>query len=247
MREVAPDARVSIVLVHSPLVGRSSWWPTANALARRRCLVSVPSMPLSPSGSVPAWRDWAEAVSDRSGTNDTGRPVVLVGHSAAGLLLPAIAQRSRAVGLVFVDARIPPDDGVVAPADEEFMTFVRSRADADGMLPPWSRWWGDEIAEGLVPDPQARSRFEADIPRLPVSWFDDAAAVPPWAGLRAGYVQLSAPYAEAAADARSRGWPVDAVVGTHASTVTDPDAVATAVVAVLTRLGFVVEGRRDGV
>jgi hypothetical protein len=236
---VPPDARVSIVLVHSPLVGASSWRPTANALARRWCLVSTPTVASPPNGSIPAWRDWADVVSGAIGRNDdSGRPVVLVGHSAAGPLLPAIAQRARAVALVFVDARIPPDDGVVAPAEEEFMAFVRGRADADGLLPPWSRWWGDEIAEGLVPDPVARRRFEADVPRLGVSWFDDAAAVPPWASLQAGYVQLSAAYGEAAADARSRGWPVESVVGTHVSTVTDPDAVATAIVTVLTRLNL---------
>jgi hypothetical protein len=232
---VPSDGRVAIVLVHSPLVGPSSWRPTANALARRGCLVSIPSMP---HGSIPAWRDWADAVSDRTGTNDVGRPVVLVGHSAAGLLLPAIAQRPRALGLVFVDARVPPDDGLVAPAEREFMTFVRSRAGADGLLPPWSRWWGDEVVEGLLPDPVARSRFEADVPRLPISWFDDAAAVPPWSDLPAGYVQLSPPYADGAATARSRGWPVETLDGTHVSTATQPDAVAGAIVAVLAYRGL---------
>jgi hypothetical protein len=229
------DTRVAIALVHSPLVGLSSWWPTANALAQRRGLVSIPS---APKGAIPAWRAWAAAVSDRTGRNDVDRPVVLVGHSAAGLLLPAIAQRTRTVGLVFVDARIPPDDGVVAPAEEEFMTFVRGRADTEGLLPPWSRWWGDEVLEGLVPDPVMRIRFEADMPRLPVAWFDDVAAVPSWSGLPAGYVQLSSPYADPAADARLRGWPVVTVDGTHVSTVTDPEAVADAILTVVARLGF---------
>jgi hypothetical protein len=224
---------VTFVLVHSPLVGPSSWEPTARALTRRGCRCRVPAVP---GGSIPAWRDWADAVSDAMEPNEAAEPAVLVGHSAAGLLLPAIATRTRAVGLVFVDARIPPGDGVVAPAEEQFMTFVRARAGADGLLPPWSRWWGDEVVEGLVPDPVARTRFEADAPRLPVSWFDDVAAVPAWSGLAAGYVQLSPAYAEAAVAARSHGWPVETVDGTHVSTVAHPEAVASAILAVLTRL-----------
>jgi hypothetical protein len=233
MRDASAGARVPIELVHSPLVGPSSWHPTANVLARRGCLVATPSVG---NGPVPAWHGWHHRLGDRIASQAGDHPRVLVGHSAAGLLVPAIAQRVHTVGLVFVDARIPPDDGEIAPAEEEFLAFVRSRADADGMLPPRSRWWGDAVIERLVPDPAARDRFEADVPRLPVAWFDDVAEVPPWTDIAAGYVQLSPAYAAEADDARSRGWPVAVVDGTHVSTVTHPDAVATAITAVLTGL-----------
>jgi hypothetical protein len=49
-------------------------------------------------------------------------------------------------------------------------------------------------------------------------------------------VQLSAAYADAAADARLRGWPVVHHDGHHLSTVTQPAVVAAVILAVLDRL-----------
>jgi hypothetical protein len=39
-------------------------------------------------------------------------------------------------------------------------------ADAQGWLPPWPQWWGEEVMTDLVPDPQMRRQFSAGCPRL---------------------------------------------------------------------------------
>ena len=57
---------------------------------------------------------------------DIDRPI-LAAHSAAGLLLPSLAARTDAAMLIFMDARVPPSDGRVAPADAEFLRFIDTR------------------------------------------------------------------------------------------------------------------------
>ena len=216
-------------MAHSPLVGASSWLPTARCLERLGYACEVPS----PTG-LPPWREWASAVAAL--VQRRGDDVVVVGHSAAGLLLPAIADAHSAAVLVFVDARIPPETGTAAPADDEFMGFLRRLADRAGVLPPWSHWWGEGIIDALIPDIAVRRVFEADLPRLPLAWFDDTADVPRWQQRPSAYVQLSALYASEADQACSRGWPVEQLDGTHVHAVTHPDAVAAAIHATIERI-----------
>jgi hypothetical protein len=217
---------VEAILVHSPLVGASTWRGTARSLNRRGWRCRTPS----PAG-LPAWHDWADRLplGELPGDAPHDDPVVVVGHSAAGLLLPAVAARVAATALIFVDAQLPPASGVVPPVDDEFLGFVRTLADEDGRLPPWSAWWGDAVMERLVPDPAARAEFEDELPGLDLRWFDDRAAVPSWRHLRSGYVQLSPRFEPVAEAARADGWPVRVLDGSHVEPVVAPDVVATAI------------------
>jgi hypothetical protein len=156
---------------------------------------------------------------------------ILVAHSAAGLLLPSLADALGASALIFVDARLPPALGRVRPVDDEFMAFLRTLPTEGGRLPPWSRWWGDRRLESLIRDPARRSQFEADLPRLPLSWFDAETDVPPWASSRCAYLRLSKPYEPEALTAERRGWTVVHIDGTHLHPMIEPEATADAVIA----------------
>src|SRR5918999_6262326 len=98
----------AFVLVHSPLVGPTSWRPVAHELERRRRLAVVPSLLGVADAPAPQWRHVPEAV--RAATSHLQVPVVLVGHSGAGLLLPVIADALTldVATLVFVDSFLPP-------------------------------------------------------------------------------------------------------------------------------------------
>jgi hypothetical protein len=183
--------------------------------------------------ATPRWRDWPGLI---AGTLDVAPGSVLIGHSAAGLLLPALAAATGASALVFVDARIPERGGQAAPADPAFMKFIRARADAAGRLPPWSRWWGADGLAALLPDAAARAALDDDAPRLTCDWFEDAVGVPSWSHLPAAYVRLSKGYENEAADADARGWPVFRVAGNHLFAIADPHATADAIAAAISKV-----------
>jgi pimeloyl-ACP methyl ester carboxylesterase len=101
------------VLIHSPLVGPKTWLPVADELVRRGREALVPSLLGVAAAPAPHWRHVPEVV--RAATANTAAPVVLVGHSGAGLLLPAIADALtvEVAALVFVDSFLPPANGSV--------------------------------------------------------------------------------------------------------------------------------------
>jgi hypothetical protein len=131
-----------------------------------RCHVPTPADPLTP------WRDWSRQL--QVALPPVDQPI-LIGHSAAGFLLPSLAAALNAAALVFVDARVPPPQGITRPVDGPFFDFVKTLPLEGGLLPPWSQWWPDGAIEAHFPDPSARAEFEADLPRLPLTWFDDRA------------------------------------------------------------------------
>jgi thioesterase domain-containing protein len=169
------------------------------------------------------WRAHVDRVVEQIPAGD----VVLVGHSAAGRLIPLVAERlDRRTACVFVDAQLPVD--VLAPdADEWFLAHVRSIA-VDGLLPPWSEWWGDGAWEALVPDPARRAELARRLPRLTLAEVVEESP-PPAASLgRAAYLRTSAMF-DVQADAAARSdWPVARLDGGHLHLAVDEAEVADA-------------------
>ena len=210
------------ILVHSPLVGPVTWSWVARELQQRRHRVLVPSLKgAAISGS---WQRCVD-VAIREAPSET---VVLVGHSGAGPLLPAIASRmeSSPKRLVFVDAALPllASDTPLVP--KEFLDFLKGLA-RNGMLPKWSEWFGAGAMEELIPDDERRAAVLADLPELPLSYFTERVPMPAeWASVEGAYILLSDPYRSDAARAASRGWPVRELLGAHLDIVTRSSAVA---------------------
>jgi hypothetical protein len=160
------------------------------------------------------------------------RSPVLVGHSGAGPLLPLIGDRLHASALVFVDSDVPPESGEAPLVPPEFLEFLRGLA-AGRRLPPWSEWFGPAAMAELIPDEDIRAVVLAEMPALPLSFFEERVPVPAgWTASRCGYVLLSEVYAEQAAKAEASGWPVVRLAGGHLDIVTRPEAVTEAIVSV---------------
>jgi pimeloyl-ACP methyl ester carboxylesterase len=180
------------VLVHSPLVGPTSWLPVAHELERRGRVAVVPSLLGVAEATEPRWRHVPEAV--RVVISHLRRRVVLVGHSGAGPLLAVIADALavEVAVLVFVDSLPPPAGPTLGPP--EFVDQLRAMA-TDGVLAPWSRWFGADAMRELVADQRLRADLEAEMARLPLSYFDAAVPLPDdWASRRpCAYLLLSAP------------------------------------------------------
>jgi hypothetical protein len=213
------------VLVHSPLVGPTTWSWVADELRRRGHDVVVPSLlEAATSGSWQACVDAVVAAVSR------GVPVVLVGHSGAGPLLPAIAEQlgSWPSSLVFVDATLPPPTGETPLAPEQFLPVLTALAQ-EGLLPPWSEWFEPGTMETLIPDRRRREAVLAELPRLPLSYFRARVPMPHgWASAAGAYVLLSEAYRHDADQAASRGWPVIQLPGSHLDLVTQPVTLADA-------------------
>jgi hypothetical protein len=199
-------------LVHSPLVGPLTWAPVAQRLSG-----TVPSLvDLQP----PYWRCVARKVA----ASVTG-PTIVVAHSNAGLFLPVIAQAAPVAGCLIVDGRLPG-------YGNRLSDFLRSLVRADGLLPPWTDWWGDADVRQLFPDAQTRAAVCAEVPRLPLRYFEEQLPVPPgWDSVPCGYLRFSSAYLAEAQEAERRGWVVEHLPGEHLHQLVDPDAVAERILA----------------
>jgi pimeloyl-ACP methyl ester carboxylesterase len=167
------------------------------------------------------------AVAAAAAVDDTADTVVVVGHSAAGALLPAIAEAvgDRTRGAVFVDAMLPQpgrswfDSAPPALRDQLLAMAV------DGLLPPWHEWSPPGAIEELVHEPALRRAFFAEIPRLPVAYFEERAPVT--SDLRrCAFLRLSAAYDRAADEAERLGWWVARRDWDHLRMLSAPEAVA---------------------
>lgn len=222
----------SFLLVHSPLVGPSTWVPTADLLRARGHDGAVPDLTGVADASVPRW-GWLVRQA-AAATDDLNGPVTVVGHSGAGAFLPAIgaALEERLGGLVFVDAVLPATDGAhrAPPRQLELLDQQTS----DGVLRRWLEWWPDDVARELVPDDELRSALLSEMPRLPRDLYDEVVPLPGgWTDGRCAYVRLSAGYAEQHDEARRRGWVTAALDADHLAICTQPELVAAALLEVV--------------
>jgi len=127
--------------------------------------------------------------------------------------------------LVFVDAILPPEEGERS-VSASLLQHLRT-IETEGRLPPWSEWFGPGIMEDLIPDDDLRSAVVAELPELPISYFEGVIPVPSgWVRTSCRYVLLSEAYREEAAEATSRGWQVYEHLGSHLDILTRPVEIA---------------------
>lgn len=229
-----------LVLIHSPLVGPLTWRDCATELGSLGHHSIVPTL----AGVIDASPPWIPKLAARivQGIGDEHRGgVVLIVHSGAGSLVPAAIRDlgARARGAVFVDAGLPrPGQSVLDTAPAAFRERLLELGSA-GMLPPWNEWFPPGSIASHLPDSELYDRFVAELPRLPLAYFREAAPeARGWDSLPCGYVQLSDAYADPARDAAARGWPVLHHASDHLAMLTQPEAVARAIDRVLQRMGM---------
>ncbi|HLJ01775.1 MAG TPA: alpha/beta fold hydrolase [Bradyrhizobium sp.] len=230
---------MDFILVAGPLVRASSWEPTARYLRKAGYPVQVPDV-LAHREGPPSWSDWSAHLLKLI---DRKRELVLVGHSSAGVLVADLAGKLPCRCLIIVDGEVPPLQGAAAPVRPALLDFIKSLAEPDGNLPIWSKWLGDARRESFVgldilaSDPKAFAAFERGLPRLSVDWFDDTIELAKWDHIPAGFIQTSAIYDHAVAEAERRGWPVARLEGTHLHPTLNPAETAGAIIAMSHQLG----------
>jgi hypothetical protein len=213
---------VRFVLLHSPVVGPTTWKWVASALRGDGHDVVVPDLvEVAQTGDPGAFATAAARAADRD------EETLIVGHSGAGAVLPLIAAAmiEPPRRIVFVDAGLPPAAGVFT-AGGGFMGTLRALA-RDGVLPRWSDWWAPGALETLVADKRRRATVEAELPQIPLSFYDTPIHVPMgWSDRSAAYLLLSEAYRSDASAAAALGWPVVERIGGHLDIVNDEAAIA---------------------
>jgi alpha/beta hydrolase family protein len=217
----------TLLFVHSPVVGPSSWTYTADILRDKGFGCVVPDLTDVASMGRPYYPKYAKtAATAVDGISDT---VILVGHSAAGALLPAVAEAvgDRMTGAVFADAMLPqPGRSWFDTAPTGLETQLRGLAD-DGLLPPYHEWFAPGTLAEVVPDPVRRERLIAENPRLPVAYFDEPAPTAQFTeSIACAFIRLGAPFDAAADKAERLGWWVARRDWDHLRMLSDPAAVA---------------------
>lgn len=216
---------MEFVLVHSPLVGPRTWRWVAEALEAAGHGVGVPDL----RAAALTGRPQEFIVAAASAVPAAWSRTVLVGHSGAGFFLPSIGEAVDAAQLVFVDAGLPPREGP-ATVGGDFLDRLRSLS-VDGVLPRWSTWWGETLMRTVVPDDVRRADVEAEMPEVPLAFYESAVDLPGgWEEGRGAYVLLSEAYRDDAVRARSLGWSRIERLGGHLDLVNDPDEIARAVI-----------------
>jgi len=162
------------VLIHSPLVGPLTWSLVAEDLRRRGIEVVVPVLHDDGSG-VPYWRQHIASAAAAVASLPEDRALVLVGHSGAGPLLPAVGESCcRHVGAyLFVDAALPLDgqsrlDDMEAD-DPEFARQLRQHLVAGGRFPDWS----EEDLRAVIPNHRLRRDMVAELRPRPLAFFQE--------------------------------------------------------------------------
>jgi hypothetical protein len=225
--------------VAGPLVRASSWEPTAECLRAAGCRVQVPDV-LAHHHAPPSWSAWTARLLEHMTSCD--EPIV-VGHSSASALVADLATRLPVAGIIIVDGDVPPPQGAALPVRPALLDFIKGLVEPDGMLPIWSKWFARDPRrmslvglDILARDPTAFARFESGLPRMHIAWFDDAIELDGWDYVPAGFIQTSAIYDHAIAEAQRRGWPVANLQGTHLHPTLHPAETARAILSMSRQL-----------
>jgi hypothetical protein len=221
------------VLVHSPLVGPLTWALVAEALHQWGHDVLVPVLRDTDDDDRPYWQQQVASVTQALAAVPADRALVLVGHSGAGALLPAIGQTAgrRVATYIFVDAGLPLDGtsrlDEMAVSAPELAQQLRTHLATGGRFPEW----GEEDLRDVVPDDGLRRRLVAELQPRPLAFF--AEPIPGFAqgpDAPCAYLQFGTAYAPAGARAQRDGWAYRQLAGGHFHMLVDSAGVAAALV-----------------
>ncbi len=223
---------ITLVFVHSPLLGPTTWQLVAEILQSQGFRTIVPSLRGVLETGPPYYEKLAATVACALNESELVGPVIIVAHSGAGSILPAItaAVTVPVSAALFVDAVLPhPGTSEMATLPRQMRKKIEKSA-SSGWLPPWNDWFPREILVSLIPSHDLRDRFIREISKVPLAFFEERAPiVDSWTSVHCAYLQLSTRYERDADEARNLGWVVHRLRSNHLAMITQPLEVAEAI------------------
>jgi hypothetical protein len=216
-----------LALLHSPMITGSCWGCTPGRL--RALGVDTLAVEVTGDERPPFAERYVRAAAETIRLDCHGRDVVLVGHSGAGPLLPALAAALEpevtVPALIYCDAHLPrPGANRLDLMDSGCDTF-RAGLAAGHRYPDWT----DEQLIDLIPSAGHRTLLLAGAKARGEAFFTEPLPCPPVPPTTAqGYLRLCRGYERPAAAAERRGWPVVRLDEGHFHPLVDPEATAAA-------------------
>ena len=159
------DKEITFVLLHSPLVGPFTWEPVQKVLVEQNFHAVVPAVWDDPNSNLPDWQQHADSVAKDLAQLPAQQKIILVAHSGAGSLLPAIRQQLNhpVFSYVIVDAGIPRAGlsrlDLMKLENSEWAEQFHQSLLQDEMFPPWTE---NDLKE-IIPDAEPRQKLVGEI------------------------------------------------------------------------------------
>lgn len=235
------DKNTTFVLIHSPLVGPLTWELVRREMQQRGLTAIAPELKDRPNSTQPYWQQHAGSVARVLTRIPHNREIVLVAHSGAGPLLPALrTMMDRAMlAYLFVDAGIPRDD--MSRLD---LMRLQDRAWADQFHQALLRGerfpaWNDEDLRDVIPDDTLRRKMLAEVRLRALEFFSEPIPVfSGWPDVPCAYIKFSTPYEWDFNQAKQAGWLVRQVHAGHFHMLIDPSAVTDILVDAVQEFGY---------
>lgn len=222
-----------VVLVHSPLVGPFTWSLVAQYLQSVGFDVLAPALTDSGETPPPYWQQHAESVQRALTPIPEERPLVLVGHSGSGSLLPVIAHAAQRPikAYVFVDASLPhPGQSRLDEMEASVPEFAQDLHQYLASGERFPNWSDKDLSEDLS-DELARQHMLAELQPRSLSFFEEVMpVVAGWPDAPGGYILFTQGYRCFLEQAQRAGWPSRTFHAGHFHMLVDPVAVAAALI-----------------
>ena len=192
-----------LLLCPSPLTRAAAWGDLPDCLEQLGHRVGVPDPTID--DEPPFAVRWIAACAQTAAGLEPG-PVVLVGHSGAGPLLPRLGAAVQAAGrtvaaYVFLDASLPRERpgnrlDLLASEDADWTVELRSHLEAGGRFPEWT---DTDLAEE-IPGAATRDQLLTAVRARPLAFFTEALPTAGdgepggWPDAPCGYLLASATY-----------------------------------------------------
>jgi hypothetical protein len=217
------------VLIHSPLVGPFTWELVQQVMYEQNLRVIIPELSDDPNSTLPYWQQHAESVAQSLVQIPSDQKVILVAHSGAGPVLPAIRQKLTypIFAYIFVDAGIPRDGlsrlDLMKLEDPDWAARFHQSLLQGEQFPTWSE---DDLKE-ILPDGETRRKLVAEIRPRSLPFFVEPIPVQAgWPDAPCIYIKFSASYEWDAMQAKNAGWPDYEIETGHFHMLVDPIAIA---------------------
>lgn len=228
-----------IVLVHSPLVGPFSWSLVAQQLQAIGFDVLVPTLTDSAETPAPSWQQQAASMRQALAALPRERPLVLVGHSGAGALLPVLAQASHhpVSAYLFVDAGLPhPGQSRLDEMEVSVPAFARELRQLLASGERFPNWSDKDLSED-IPNGAIRQQLLAEVQPRALSFFEEVMPlVAGWPDAAAGYLLFTQGYRHFLEQAQRAAWPDRTIQAGHFHMLVDPATVAMALVELMKQM-----------
>ena len=228
------DALGALALIHSPLTSAAAWGNLPDALRARDWRVTVTEVQ---DDEPPYASRFIARTAQQLHLAEPEAHLWLIGHSAAGPLLPQIAFARHASGApvrgyVFVDALLPRTLrnssllDVMESQDPVASAQLAQHLSDGGRYPDWT----DRDLIATVPNVTNRAVLLASLRPRSLDFFTETLPLPEdWPDAPCAYLRLSDAFDSEARTAELRGWPVQRVDAHHFWPLTHPEQAADAI------------------